>query len=83
MSTHSSAMRPCDERAPSLVAASLFTRYVEVQRAAGRTLAEIGASLGVSQPAVSDWINGRKRVPRTVLILAELLMRQDAGRWPL
>ncbi len=43
----------------------------------------IAASLGVSRQAVNGWITGARRPSRTVLILARLLARRDAGIWPL
>ncbi len=43
----------------------------------------IAASLGVSRQAVDGWLTGARRPSRTVLILAGLLARADAGAWPL
>ena len=43
----------------------------------------IAVSLGVSRQAVDGWLTGARRPSRTVLILAEMLARRDAGAWPL
>lgn len=43
----------------------------------------IAASLGVSRQAVDGWLTGARSPSRTVLILAGLLARRDAGAWPL
>ena len=43
----------------------------------------IAASLGVSRQAVDGWLTGTRRPSRTLLILAGLLARGDAGMWPM
>lgn len=60
-----------------------FSSYLSARRSNGESLATIAASLGVSQPLVSQWIAGQRTPSRTVLILAAILARSSAGRWPL
>jgi len=65
----------------------MFTRSQLVDYVRARHRCEpwgaIAASLGVSRQAVDGWLTGARRPSRTVLILAELLARRDAGAWPL
>ena len=40
------------------------------------TLAAAGCALGVDASCISRWINGKRRIPLTVLLLAGYLMRE-------
>lgn len=47
------------------------------------TLDAIGESMGVSQVAVTLWLQGKRKPSRMALRLSELLAQRDAGSWPL
>ena len=47
-----------------------FREWIVRRRAAGESMAAIGWSLGVSQPAVSQWLSGSSGISDTVLMLA-------------
>jgi transcriptional regulator with XRE-family HTH domain len=47
-----------------------FCAWIELRRSARESLASIGRSLGVSQPAISQWLTGATTPSRTVLLFA-------------
>lgn len=59
-----------------------FIAWLEARRRL-ESLAAIGEDLGVSQVAVTLWLQGKRRPSRMALRLGGLLARQDAGCWPL
>lgn len=59
-----------------------FCAWIELRRSAGERLAAIGCSLGVSQPAISQWLTGATTPSRTVLLLAEHLRRAPVDLAP-
>jgi hypothetical protein len=60
-----------------------FRDYLQARRDAGHSLTAIGESLGVSHVAVGHWLAGKREPSSTVLILAERILRENAGEWPL
>lgn len=67
---------------PSLTPAD-FRAWLAGRLAAGWTRQALGANLGVSGMAVTRWLSGKAGVSATVLLLAERIMRERAGSWPL
>jgi predicted transcriptional regulator len=63
-----------------MLTAAQFRDYLQARRNAGHSLTAIGASLGVSHAAVSQWLAGKREPTGTVLILAEILERSWV--WP-
>jgi transcriptional regulator with XRE-family HTH domain len=59
-----------------------FRAWIELRRSAGESLASIGRSLGVTQPAISQWLTGATTPCRTVLLLAEHLRRSPVDLSP-
>jgi DNA-binding transcriptional regulator YdaS (Cro superfamily) len=64
----------------------VFVTWLHSRKSAGESMSAIGRSLGVSQPAVSQWLTGASGVSTTTLLLAELQMRTPGGltcsEWP-
>jgi transcriptional regulator with XRE-family HTH domain len=60
-----------------------FVKWLDARRSAGESLSAIGRSLGVSQPAISQWLAGTSGVSGTALLLAARLIRDRAVDWPL
>jgi hypothetical protein len=54
-----------------------------VARRQRESLAAIGEDLGVSQVAVTLWLQGKRRPSRMALRLGEMLAQRDAGCWPM
>jgi hypothetical protein len=67
----------------ALFTSAQLVAYVRSRQARGESLRAIGADFGVSQVAVGQWLRGARQPSKTVLILAGLLARADAGAWPL
>jgi hypothetical protein len=47
------------------------------------SLAAIARTLGVSQVAVTLWLQGKRKPSRMALVLAGLLAQRDPGCWPM
>lgn len=62
---------------------ALFRAWLKARLDAGESRAEIGRSLGVTHEAVRLWIKEASGVSATVLLLAERLIRDQSGSWPL
>ena len=54
-----------------------------VARRQRESLAAIGEDLGVSQVAVTLWLQGKRKPSRMALRLSELLAQRGAGCWPM
>lgn len=67
----------------SLLTPALFRAWLKGRLDAGESRAEIGRSLGVTHEAVRLWIKEASGVSATVLLLAERLIRDQSGSWPL
>lgn len=65
------------------MAPSEFVDYLRSRHSRGESWRAIADSFGVSRQALDLWRSAFRRPSRTVLILAALLARQDAGRWPM
>ena len=61
----------------------MLTSYLWGRRAHGEQWRTIAGDFGVSVQAADGWLRGTIQPSRTVLILAELLSRQQTGEWPL
>ena len=61
---------------------SQFVAWLEARRRR-ESLAVIGKDLGVSQAAVTLWLQGKRKPSRMALRLCEVLAKQDAGCWPM
>jgi DNA-binding transcriptional regulator YiaG len=61
---------------------SQFVAWLEARRQR-ESLAAIGEDLGVSQVAVTLWLQGKRRPSRMALRLGALLAPRDAARWPM
>lgn len=61
---------------------SRFIAWLNARRQR-ESLAAIGEDLGVSQVAVTLWLQGKRRPSRMALRLSGLLEQRDAGCWPL
>lgn len=56
---------------------SQFTGCLASWREQGMTLSAIGKQFGVSYQAVQQWISGETQPSKTVLILAEQILRKS------
>lgn len=65
------------------MAPSDLIAYLRSRHSRGESWPAIAASLGVSRQALDGWLQGTRRPSLTVLILAGLLARSQAGAWPL
>lgn len=65
------------------MALSDFVAYLRSRHSHGEAWPAIAASLGVSRQALDGWLQGTRRPSLTVLILAGLLSRSQAGEWPM
>jgi transcriptional regulator with XRE-family HTH domain len=61
---------------------SHFVAWLKARRQR-ESLAAIGEDLGVSQVAVTLWLQGKRKPSRMVLRLSEVLAQRYAGCWPL
>ena len=59
-----------------------FVQWLNARRQR-ETLDAIGEDLGVSQVAVTLWLQGKRRPSRMALRLSELLVQRDPGCWPM
>lgn len=67
--------------APFLTPAE-FRTWLRDRLTHGYTRAALGKSLGVTGMAITRWLTG-SGVSNTVLLLAERIMGEKAGQWPL
>jgi hypothetical protein len=54
--------------------------FLRARLASGRTLAQIAEELGVSQPAVTQWLAGTTKPSKPISILADLILRNEECR---
>jgi hypothetical protein len=53
------------------------------ERCERETRGAVGEKLGVTPTSVGLWLSGARHPSRTVLLLAERILRENAGEWPL